>query len=244
MPTLFVSAFLNLFEDRSVLRSPDTHILNFKRIADTGIPIYLFLSNTFRDDYERICGDMPNVTVEYTELYEFESYTDIESMDIPLPGQRNQVKDTRNFLILMNTKLECIHRAMNKTESAHYAWIDFGIYHVLKESSLSFLEELASASLQPSFLAMPGCWNRVNIAFDKIHWRFCGGFFLGDKISLEIFYNAAKLLWVSTIKEKGLTWEVNYWAYLEERGLIHPVWYPGDHNDSILQIPYSLYGLS
>jgi hypothetical protein len=181
---------------------------------------------------------MSNVQVEYTELYEFEAYTDIEGMDLKLPPDRNHVKDTRNFLVLMNTKLECLHRAMEMTNTSHYAWIDFGIKHVLTGNSFTQLIKLSNATF-PMILAMPGCWQKGSVFFDKIHWRFCGGFFLGDKASLESFYQAGKANWISIVTAHNLTWEVNYWAFLEQMNCIQPVWYPGDHNDSILNIPGS-----
>jgi len=242
MPVTFVTAFLHLFEDRSNLRSPSTHIQHFHTIASTGIPIYLFISNMFRDDYERICGGLTNVHVEYMELYEFEAYKAIEDLHVNLPSQRNGMKDTKNFLVLMNTKLECLHLAMESPslKSSHYAWIDFGIKHVLTDASLSRLIDISNTNFG-CILAMPGCWAKTPVFFDKIHWRFCGGFFVGDKVLLEAFYQASKALWESTCMSYCLTWEVNYWAYLEERGMIHPIWYPGDHNDSILDVPRSLY---
>lgn len=236
MSLTFVSAFLNLFEDRSALRSPDTHINHFKRLAELNINIILFLSNSYRDDFERICGHRDNVRVEYVELYDFESYIDLEGLDIRLPSQRNTVKDTRNFLVLMNTKLECIHRAMELVTSSHYAWIDFGIKHVLTETGLEMIKTL-SKHTYPKALYMPGCWSIGNIFFHMIHWRFCGGFFLGDKDTLGNFYKAAKDNWKETVETHGLVWEVNYWAYLETKGFIRPTWYQGDHNDSILHVP-------
>lgn len=236
MTVTFVTAFLHLFEDRSSIRSSDIYINHFKTLASTGIPIYLFLSNMFRDDYERICGDMPNVQIEFIELYEFEAYTALENIDVPLPSNRCHKKDTRNYLITMNTKLECLHRAM-VTNTSHYAWIDFGIKHVLSDSALPQIKRISNTDFGLT-LTMPGCWDKCSVFFDRIHWRFCGGFFLGDKESIERFYQVSKDLWEDTCMTYGLTWEVNYWAYLEERGLIHPVWYPGDHNDTIIHLPY------
>jgi len=241
MPLTFVTAFMNLFESREGLRSPDIYISQFRMVALSGIPIILFISSSYRDHYERICGDLENVRIEYIELYEFETYTDIESINLKLPPERNHVKDTRNYLILMNTKLECIYRAMQFTDATHYAWIDFGIQHVLSPNINSRLQTLAMATFVDTCLVMPGCWQKVPVFFDKIHWRFCGGFFLGDRDSLTSFYKASKENWKTILVSYCLTWEVNYWAFLEEMKLIQPIWYLGDHNDTILNVPEIVY---
>jgi len=235
MPVTFVTAFLHLFEDRSTIRSQDIYINHFKILASTGIPIYLFLSNMFRDDYERICGEMPNVQIEFIELYEFDTYTAIENIDVVLPSNRSHHKDTRNYLLTMNIKLECLHRAMG-TNTSHYAWIDFGIKHVLTDAALPRIQALSKKNFGLT-LTMPGCWDKCAVFFDRIHWRFCGGFFLGDKDTIERFYEVSQELWEPTCMTYGLTWEVNYWAFLEERGLIHPVWYLAGHDDTILDVP-------
>ena len=89
---------------------------------------------------------------------------------------------------------------------------------------------------------MPGCWNfkvgNKDVLKESICWRFCGGFFIGDKNSLLSFYDVS----ISHFEEflrltEKLVWEVNYWAWLEASGYISPIWYPADHNDTIIDIP-------
>lgn len=73
---------------------------------------------------------------------------------------------------------------------------------------------------------------------DYICWRFCGGFFIGDKNSLLSFYDVSIARFEEFLNlTKKLVWEVNYWAWLELMGYISPVWYLADHNDSIINIP-------
>jgi hypothetical protein len=38
---------------------------------------------------------------------------------------------------------------------------------------------------------------------------------------------------------RKIVWEVNYWAWLENLGLISPTWYLANHNDTIVNIPYT-----
>jgi hypothetical protein len=89
-------------------------------------------------------------------------------------------------------------------------------------------------------LTIPGCWGKlpsddVARAFDFIHWRFCGGFFLGDRDSIVQFYDLYREYFVEFLKESHrLVWEVNFWAWLEATCDWKPNWYLAEHDDSIL----------
>jgi hypothetical protein len=85
----FVSAFLDLSEDRTALRSFETYMNHFKKLAETGVNIYLFL-NRACTWYE----GFPNVHVEYIEITELSTYI----TDAKLPPIRTVEKDTLNFL--------------------------------------------------------------------------------------------------------------------------------------------------
>lgn len=243
MNITYVTSFMNLSEDRTKLRSPEVHIKNFKILAATGINIYLFLSYSYKDIYDSICGEMKNVYIEYVELFEMDTFISIRDLDIKIPANRNELKDTKNFMILMNTKPEYLHKAIkaNIYNTTHYAWIDFGINHIFKDSSnLSNLYTLANSNLPKKCFCIPGCWAQGlhKYQFDIISWRFAGGFFIGDKESIENFYQTTNKLWKETVKTHGLTWEVNYWAYLEDRGLIDVLWYYSDHTDELIDFPF------
>ena len=89
---------------------------------------------------------------------------------------------------------------------------------------------------------MPGCWNckvnNINYLKNNIIWRFCGGFLVGDKESLTSFNLISYEHFLIFLNQsKTLVWEVNYWAWLEGLGLISPIWYLADHDDSIVDIP-------
>jgi hypothetical protein len=236
MGLTYVTAFMDLSEDRSTLRSPETHMKHFRSIAATGAPIILFLSPTYEIEYRVLCGNLPNVHVEYKALKEF--YVS-DSIDSKMPPIRNHVKDTRNFLTFTNCKLECLHLAMQMPHfsATHYAWIDFGIKHVLSDVALEQIKHLAATEFITPCLAIPGCLATITSYFDRVNWRFCGGFLLGDRASLQKLYEEGHRVWKSAISEYGLTWEVNYWAYLEYKGLVPIQWYKADHNDTILNVP-------
>jgi hypothetical protein len=88
---------------------------------------------------------------------------------------------------------------------------------------------------------MPGCWDfkvsNINALNNRISWRFCGGFFLGDKESLLHFYNISITHFTEFLNlTKKLVWEVNYWSWLEGNEYFEPILYAANHNDSIVNI--------
>ena len=87
----FVSAFLDLSEDRTALRSFETYITEFKKLAETGIPIHLFLNKQ--------CAwytcEYPNVHIEYIELDEecpYDENNDYRMQPFPRYGQWKKIR--------------------------------------------------------------------------------------------------------------------------------------------------------
>ena len=235
MTITYVSAFLDLREDRSNDKSVDTCFGHFQTLAESGIQILVFLSK----QYEHRIPQMPNLQFQYMELEDLELYKTLPK-DVRLPDHRTPHHDTRNFMILMNSKLEFVKRAidLNPFGTEHYAWIDFSICHVFKENkqTLPFLHLIGNSRLKPCLL-FPGCWQaNTSVSHQSVHWRFCGGFFLGDVNALTQFYQVYKEN-IAKIVHDTLMWEVNVWAILEQSYDWHPTWFKADHNDSIVRIP-------
>ena len=234
----FVTAFINLNEDRSKEKSVENRFELFIRLLRTGIRVHLFMSKSYADLLLLIDSNLiSNLTVEYIELEDLDTYKEIQELSYELPSTRNTHKDTSNYMILMNSKIEFMHRACQKIESSRYAWIDFSIFHVLKDPSTSaYLSELSTLTPKEG-LYIPGCWNKGVPNFSAISWRFCGGFFLGDKSSIEDFYGIHKCNFKEIVVSKGLSWEVNVWALYEYAYGLRCTWFKGDHNDSIVRLP-------
>lgn len=221
----FVTALINLQEERPDQKTLDTYISLFETLQSTGIRIHLFASSEFVDKIQ-----LTNGIVEQIELSMLDTYKQAPQ---GLPEKRTQSKDTRNYLILMNAKVELVNRAISSGNhlSTHYAWIDAGICHVIRNKD-SILR-LANRQFPSRCMFIPGC-NQFSIhTFDQIDWRFCGGFFLGDVESLQLFHHCYNESFSHLVK---LTWEVNVWALFEQWGW-KPNWYKADHNDSIVDIP-------
>lgn len=227
----FVTALLDLREERPVDKPIEIRIEQLNRLLSSGERFHVFLTSNLRNKVH-----VPNGVLECIELEDLETYKVAPS---GLPSIRNEAHDTRNFLILMNAKTELVQRAIQSQmhDSTHYAWIDSSILHIMRTANqcLEKVCEIGKTVYPTSCLYIPGCWSKQPIQFSAVQWRFCGGFFLGDKESLIDMYTR-QINALPTIP--NLCWEVNTWAHMEEQGW-SPTWYKADHNDSILYVPYT-----
>lgn len=214
----FVTGLFYLHEDRPRDRSVESRIELFRKLESSGIKLHLFTS----PEYAHLGGEV--LTLE-----------DLEAFRIAppgLPSHRTDYHDTRNFLAFMNAKNELVTRAMRTGTTTHYAWIDFSICHVFRDmaGTLAYLRMLGQSRLRDRCLLVPGCWGPGTF-IDRVNWRFCGGFFVGDRESILQFHESHRKAYREL---PHLTWEVNTWARAEFPGL---TWYAADHNDSIVRIP-------
>ena len=98
-----------------------------------------------------------------------------------------------------------------------------------------FLQYIAAAEFPTNKILAPGCWGfpseygmvKYDI-WDYICWRFCGGFLVGAVGLFEAAAARQESLVMGNLP--GLTWEVNYWAMMEE----YFINYRADHDHSIV----------
>jgi hypothetical protein len=207
-----------------------TYLPQFLKLAETGVPILLFV-----DPEVSVPELPPTVRVHRRRLPECLP----PGVEIQLPTHRNVPKDTVAFLTLILQKLYFMTEALQETEASHLAWVDVRLFHVIRHTELA--QTKLKALVTRSFagltkLLSPGCWEGplLRDPFESIHWRFCGGIVLGPRAAIEPAYRRQMELVHAHLPR--LTWEVNYWAMMEE----HFEWYKADHNDSILMnLPYS-----
>lgn len=266
----FVSSIFHLSKKYYEHDKPlDWRIERFQELASTGIQICLFCCSSMKQILEPILVDFPNVClmdcVEIEELqimkYVQENGLKIdageqEEVSGGLPKIRNMNKDILEYLCIINNKPEFLYKSIQKNpfHSTHFAWIDFNITHVFKKlkTSLDIITQISQNTFGESCFWIPGCWdkNKTDHNYDsileKICWRFCGGFFLGDKNSIENFCLLYFQQFPQFLKTNGLiVWEVNFWAWLEhnldelnkDKIWWSPEWFEADHNDSIIDIP-------
>lgn len=252
---VFVTAFLDLGEDRSQDKSVETCFQHFNALADTGAKIHLYLSQSYEKIYESICKHRSNVLVDYIELSQLETYREIQDLDPRLPEIRTPHHDTRAFLTLMNAKAELLARAMGFERgfcasshnygwtARHFAWIDFSIFHVFKcpEDTSAYLNMLSRTRLRESCMLVPGCWSHPGVngssLFMQVNWRFCGGFFVASADKILELNDLYRKNWRRIVEQRGLTWEVNMLSLFENEYGWMPTWFQADHNDTIVRIP-------
>lgn len=216
---LFVTAFYPARTDVDL----SSYWADFARLAASGVPILLFLDPAYP------VGELPDtVRVCRRPLQRLIP----EGVEPRLPVQRNPSKDTVQFLTLMLHKLSFLSQALSETDASHLAWIDFRLFHVVRDVPRvqEKLRALAARPPQTQKILAPGCWAQetsVDI-LNQICWRFCGGFLVGPRDCFPPADVRQRELVAQCLPH--LTWEVNYWARMEEMF----EWYAADHNDSLL----------
>jgi hypothetical protein len=229
-----VTAFVLLNENRPNEKTADTYFSHFKRLVESGVNIHLFLQSSMVQKYNKTIGKKSNVFLQIQEFEDLYAYKELQSVNYSLPLNRNLTKDTANYIIFQNSKIEFVKKAItnNVYNSDKFAWIDFGIGHVIKNDET--FKNLKNLNIK-SGLHIPGPYSFNNVDLNTVCWRFCGGVFIGDKESIEEFYALYQNHFITLVKTTGiLSWEVNVWAYFEKYLGWKPIWYRGDHNDSIL----------
>jgi len=164
-PTItFVSAFLDLSEDRSKDKSAEKCFSLFETLAESGINICLFVSQTFNEKAKEISNKYSNIhLMPVVELEDLWTYQTSKSVSVTLPENKLSYHDTFNFMVLMNSKIEFVSKVIevNPFNTQHFAWIDFSIYHVIHSNdSLKRLYTFSRSALKDKMLIFPVCWSK------------------------------------------------------------------------------------
>ena len=250
----FVTAWFNLFNGNYYnRRTDDWYLSQFKDILNTGINICIYVSEEYYERIRDLEEKHENLKIMKTMKLEDTLFYQISrKYELAMPSVCYSTKDTYEFIALMNSKIEFVKDAIdqNPWNSTHFAWIDFGIGHLLKidrKETLAFLGSFRNFEFQPQFLAFPGCTNKFDIHYvdylkEQPFWRFCGSFFIGDKTSILDFYR----IYFDNLdeffeKHRTIVWEINFWAWLESTDKWTMNWYQADHNHTIFNIPTEYY---
>jgi Bacterial protein of unknown function (HtrL_YibB) len=243
MSLTYVTAFLNIYKEPIQGKTVADRLNYALPLLNSKIPIIVYISPCYLDQVRTLCQGRAQIEFHVCELTDTETYRTLEPFRDKIPVHRNHEKDTFEFLVLMNAKSEFVSQVAerNPFQTHQFAWIDFSIFHVLKNPLISQrrLEQLCLSELTCS-LVVPGCWDKQgSVSADAIHWRFCGGFYMGTQAAVRQFYELHKTYLLKAFGK--CSWEVNYWAHIEQ---VEPTflfsWYKADHNDSILEVPESL----
>lgn len=251
MSVTFVTSYIKIYnEDYDISRTFGKRLEHFLKLADTGINICIFCSPEFQDVFKEICKKYNNIKLlDIISCYELK-FLHINKTVNTLPERRNILKDTEYYMYLMNSKIDFVKKSIdiNPFSTKYFAWFDFSLPYIFRniDKTIEEIKIISQRNFINTFLTMPGCWkfkiNEINYIKNNICWRFCGGFFLGDKESLINFYNLSIDNFNKFLTETNtLVWEVNYWAWLETNKNFNPIWYQADHNDTIVNIPEEVY---
>lgn len=236
-------------------------------LADIRCPLILFIDDSFPFEIrEFIQKTYPDVYLfplgEIT--FPWNSSLFLETAGIHLPSSRNLDKDTLEHMWNMHSKVYCLSKALDlyPHNPFSFLWIDYDISDICSKkwkSVQTFLYELSVRNDTIPFpltnqMIIPGCWSKVflpeeedKIKFlNNISWRFCGNVLWGNPLAIRKFRGLYDKYFRSFLRtNRILTWEVNFWAYLEsvlsesesEKDKWNPIWYSADHNDSLFHIP-------
>lgn len=248
-----VSAIIELPHTSHYNRTREFRIDHFVDIASTGVPIYVFTCAAYKDIVQSISDKYQNIHIADIIDINDTIISKMTPVDASLPEYRNGEKDIREYMLLMNSKIEFVNRIakLNPENTEFFGWIDFSISYIFRNKlqTLNYINTLAKRHLQKPMMTIPGCWayisDDISTYLSKINWRFCGGFFIGDSSSIHTFYSLYEKYYPVFMEEYGnrLVWEVNFWAWLDWKHgdeWLH-TWYSADHNDSIVRIPPIFY---
>jgi len=153
----------------------------------------------------------------------------------------------------ISISLEKIQNAeLYKPSSSHYAWIDIEPINGM-QCMKTTRDNIRWFSQSPHFdskcILFPGCYSKITPCNEInenraeyedrykdafIHypyWRFCGGFFVGDRETITDFVQSYKKHFPAFLhKYRTLTWDFNFWAWMEFACDWRPSWYASDHN--------------
>lgn len=241
--TTFVTAFC-LIENYVPEKTLDAYFNHFKKLVDTGINIAIYVSSTVKNRLLNLIKDYPNVKLmDIIDVKDTWVYQTAHISPIKLPSNRNPTKDTFEYMVVQNSKIEYCYRTIQKNpfNTEYFSWIDFGIFHVFKNESESIqqLKTISTTNFIKTNVIFPGCWRKNSNYLTHVNWRFCGGFFLGHQDAiLDMWIKYQDFFKLFLRKYNIMLWEVNIWAAMEYETDWIPIHYQADHNDSIINIPH------
>jgi len=224
-------------------QNDEWNVGRLNELVSIGIPLYIFVSNENADEIAFL-QSATNIHIEVIDKYELWVFKQLKNRQYNLPAHRNLEKDTEDHLAISHSKVEMVNRAIehNPWKTGHFAYIDFNITYLFwdKLKTYEYIRQLSKRTFFDKILMFPGCSSPISIEnigslTDVIYWRFCGGFFVGDAKTLQEWWNKYQEYFVEYLETYNkLTWDVNFWAWVETAKRWDQRWYSANHNDSII----------
>lgn len=238
-----VSAFVSNVNNRYIDTITQYYELG-KPLLMSSVPKIIFVDkimfDLIGDNYDKTNTFIVEIDKHDSYLYKFQHLIDKFQLN-----STNYSKDTIEFMFTMCNKTEWIRKAIeiNKFNTDHFIWIDFGIRHIFKEFNNDIFTKKINKLQFKTYdnLRIGGIWDvKCNYGIDiykDVAWYFAGGVFGGNIKSLIKFSDLMMTKCIKTIKEHNtIMWEVNIWylIYLEDNLMFNI--YKCDHNFSIIDL--------
>lgn len=232
-----VSAFISNINNRDTNKYYELGKLLLKVNVPKVIFVDIIMYNLIQEeDYDESMTKLVIVDKSFIYLYDY-----IDILTNFNLNTDNKAKDTIDYMFMMCSKTEWIHRAitMNPYKTDNFIWLDFGIRHVFKCSDNEFITKINNLKYKIYDKIRVGrIWDLNYISnrdiYKDITWYFAGGVFGGNINNLVLFADMVKKKCIDVmVNHKTIMWEVNIWylIYNYNKNLFEP--YHCDHNDSI-----------
>ena len=204
----------------------DTYFSLFERLAGTGVPLIVYLDVHLASRGKGLCLRFPNILRCAPSVFD-QSFL---LRNVVLPSVRNYEKDTADYMCIQLTKLRLMAEVAGY-QKGPLAWIDFGIYHMFKDWDRCdrLLQEISDWDFIGDHILSPSYKNVFVNLFEHICWKHCGSLLIGTGPMFIKAYKRQTALVLENLPQ--LTWEVNYWAMMDEYFKI----YIANHDDLILE---------
>lgn len=229
---MIVSCYYDIYKNNANL---DKFLNSFSKLANSNIPICLFTDPQLISKFY----DLPSsVKIIGLPLDYFELFKIANNYQRQLPNSRNFSKDTKQYLALLNTKIEFILRTSEISDDETFIWCDFGILNHIKNQEEFILGLQKINKKEFSKIVIPGFWQFGHpFSTDEINCRFCGNFFIMPRKYIQIFYEHSKnvLNDFCSMSMYNLCWETNIWNIIEACAMRNEIaWYYADKDDTLI----------
>ena len=235
--TTIVSGLISI---ENTNRSIEKYIEFGKKLCQININKVIFIEKDIYNLYFKDKLDIYPTTTFYITSKEnlyLHKYKD-ELINFNKLQTDNPTKDTIEYMYIQCNKTEWVREAIEKNpyNSTQFIWIDFGIYHMIKEPEIfnTVISEFKNKSYE-NIRISSGVSNEATSIYTQVHWGFLGSIFGGNSVKLLQLADLTKEKCIETIKnQKLIMWEINIWflVLLEHEELFDR--YFCNHNQSIL----------
>jgi hypothetical protein len=216
-----VTAFIN---DVNKHRSIENYVNFGKKLLKIPTAKIVFIDKETYENYfkqnKHLFPSTHFILFEITDIYLTTYKNLITNFNIQ---STNPEKDTIEYMFVQCNKTEWIRKAIEldifKTDQ--FIWIDFGIYHFIKDENVLEKGVLNMVKKSYSKLRISTCKSRDYVCpydvYKMITWNFAGSVFGGDKKSLISFADIVKTKIIETIEtKKTIMWELCFWYLVKD----------------------------